>query len=95
MKLVYLDQPIGKISDLSRDASWVNGYIKLNSLGKNLSPIFEDLVDDDLPYEFCDKYPEMFKVESWSVELDTGERKAIYPPAVYSDGLICFKYFDP
>ncbi|WP_027205100.1 hypothetical protein [Butyrivibrio fibrisolvens] len=90
MKLLFKDQILGTISELSKEGCWHYGKFVKSSEFNSFADFFEDIVcEEGFDEEKYDK--ELLNDRNWYV-LSSDKKVGIEIPAIYSDGEISFRY---
>ena len=90
MKLLFKDQVIGTISEISHEGYWNYGAFEKNEDYSNFAAFFDDLISEEgFDEKKYDK--DYLDDENWFILL-SDEKKGICIPAIYDDGEISFRY---
>ncbi len=90
MQLLFKEQVLGTISDISREGFWNYGFFEKTADYSKFTAFFKDIVSE---YGFDEnKYDKDYlDDQNWYVSIPDG-KKEIFIPAIYDDGEIAFRY---
>lgn len=92
MKLYFLNECLGEITNTNVEGSWVNGRIIFNKNIKKFINFFEAIVDEENEFveeNFCEEW---LDDSNWYILDEENRKKEIYIPAVYLDGDIYWRW---
>ncbi len=93
--LLYKANSVGIVDSIEMDGPEVTASIRLLPGAEDLRGMWQFMEveencekDPPVPTEFLDDL-------NWSVAFDSGQRRGIYLPMVYSDGVACWRWRTP
>ncbi|MFJ7934411.1 hypothetical protein [Sporosarcina sp. NPDC096371] len=92
MKLYFLNEFLGDISNINVDGMWINAEMIPSKNMEKFNVFFAAIVDEENDFDEANYSEEWLDDSNWLIIDDKNRKKGIYIPAVYPDDEIIWRW---